>query len=319
MNLYNLPCIVGVGGNTNFGNCNFNLSNAQANILVPAGTKIPVSQLPTFVAYAQLQMRVDNPALRYQIIKGIKGVEKANIDAANATWGDGTEVETRAERVGRNYQMEGLCANQGLSAYIGKHAQYDVIPIFKGNVAVGTKATMPDGEPAVSGHSLAKITVTQYDEVINETQAMFLFGLQYADPEQWRNMLVFKPADGNMYKDLESLQTVDLTWVKNSPQVAGVYQVRATTACGQINMGELYSTELIAPALWSVKNQLGTTVPIETLTLNGLQNFSFTLDDASPAYVAGTHFTITGVAPSALAAADVEWYEFGKVVIPKGA
>lgn len=318
MNLIGLPCISAAGGNMGFGNCKKDLKNAKGFLLSPAGTTIPVSELPTFIADVLVNLRKDDKYARWQMVTGIKGVTKANVEAATATWGDGSTEETRSERIGRTYDFKNVCAFIGVSTLRGKEAQYDIWPIYDGNEVQGTQATMPDGEPAVSGFTLDNITVPLYTEAINETQAMWQFGFQLASGDEWRNMVIMQPEDGNLLKSLESMQTIELQWLKNTPQVTGTYQVAARTSCGSVNMGEVFATELADSSLWLVTNPVtGNAITVSGVTVNGLGNFVLALLTTDPDFTAATKLKVTLVAPSVLAAADIAWYEGTSIIIPK--
>ena len=318
MNLYNLPCVTAVGANTNVGNCSNDLKNAKGFLLTPAGFKVPVSKLPEFIAEMRLKLRLDDRYTRAQLVSGIKGVTKANIEAATATWGDGSTEETRDERIGRTYDFKNLCAFLAITSLKGKEDFYDIWPIYDGNQIQGTKATMPDGEAAVSGFDISTFKIPLYTEAINETQAMWQFGFELALSEEWRNMVVFQPEDGTLLKDLASLQTIDLEWHKVTPHVAGTYHIKATTSCGRVNMAELFGAELSEIALWKVTNPItGNDITVSGVTISGLNNFVLSLDVADADFVAATKLKITLAAPSVLAAADVSWYEATTIVIPK--
>lgn len=316
----NLECGNNLLKNTNFGSCARNLKNAKALLFLPAGTKIPVSKLPTFIADTLVLLRADNKATRAQYITGIKGVTKANIANATQQWGDGTTVDTREERPGRTYQMDNLCAFKGLSTYNGRHDDYDVLIINSDGVVMGTHSVIDlTREAAVSGFDLARIFTTQYDETINETQAMFEFMIELADGAEWRNMVPFMPTDGNALKSLSGLQTVELEWVKPTTVVAGTYYLRAKASCGGVNMAALYMTELSAPGLWKFTNPL--TVPETVITpaavtcVNGLVKVDFTVGDAN--FVAATQIKASLALPSVLTAAMVSYYESDTVTFLK--
>ncbi len=317
MNLYNLPCISAVGGNMGFGNCSFDLKNAKEFMITPAGTKVAASALTTFIATAQTNLRLDDKYQRWQKVTGIKGVAKANVEAATATWGDGTTQETRPERIGRTYDFKNLCAFLAVATLHGMDSMYDIWPIYDGNVIQGTKTTMSDSEPGVKGFSLATIRVLKYTEAINETQAMWQFNFELAEATEWDNMVIIQPEDGTL-KSLESMQTISLEWVKVTPPVAGSYHVKATASCGRVNMAEVFATELADAALWKVTNATtGAAITVEGVTISGLGNFVLALDDTDTDFTGATKLKITMVAPSLLDAADVSWYEATVIVIPK--
>lgn len=301
-----------------FGNCSKDLKNAKGFLLSPAGTKVPVSELDTFIADTLVKLRSDDRYARWQLITGIKGVTKANIEAATATWGDGTTEETRSERIGRTFDFKNLCAYLGVTTLRGKEDLYDIWPIYDGNDVQGTKATMADGEAAVSGFDIATFLCLLYTEAINETQAMWQLTVQLASGDEWRNMVVFSPEDGNALKDLASLQTIELEYRKVTPIVAGSYHVRATSSCGSVNMAEIYGTELADAALWVVTNATtGNAITVTGVTVSGAGNFVLALDVADLDFTAATKLKITMVPPSELNTAEVSWYEATSIVIPK--
>lgn len=315
--LYNLPCVVAVGGNTGFGNCNYNLKNAKGVVLVPTGTKIAQSKMVTFVTELKALLKKDQLAQRAQIVKNFKGAEAANIDASTATWGDGTEVTVRDERIGRTYQMESLCANQGLSKLNDRHAQYEAFMVFDGNVVTGAQTTMENGEPAVKGFKLSKIWTTQYAEAINDTQAQFTFTIVHDEPSEWRNLVAFKPEDGNVISsDNEPMADVQLVYYPTTPLVSGTYNVGATTACGQVNLTDMYATEIVELGLWKATNQAGTTIPVTAVTVQG-GKLKFVLDTTAPGFTAATIITIAGTAPSVWETEGLEMMEAGSVKIIK--
>lgn len=317
MNFQNLSCAPRIG-NTNPGNCNLNLKNAVALLFTPAGTSIAVSELDDFMTTADTNLHEDSKYKRWYLVKGIKGVEKNNIEASVQTWGDGSTVETRDERVGRSYQFDNLCLFTLLSSFKGLHDLFDVWVIYAGNVIQGTKGPLLDGEETVSGFDPSILNVSQYDEAMNETQAMFTAGFQLATAEEWRNMVVFQPTNGILVKDLSGLQTINLQWIKQDPHVPGTYHISARVSCGSTNMGEVFPTELASIALWkAVDAKTKIEITISGVTVSPLGNFIIALSTVDPEYTAATHIQISTVAPSALAAANLEWYESEPVTVPK--
>lgn len=316
--LYNLPCVVAAGGNTGFGNCNFNLKNAKGIILLPAGTKIPQTKLATFVTELQALLVADNITRRAQMVKNFRGAEAANIDVTTATWGDGTEVDVQDERIGRTYQMESLCASKGLSKLNGKHAQYEALMVFDGNIGVGAPTTTETGEAAVKGFELSRIRASQYAEAMNDTQAQFTFTVVHANPEEWRTLIAFKPEDGLLISsETEPMADVNLTYFPSTPLVPGTYAVEATTACGQVNVASLYPTEIIDNTLWAASNQDGTDIPITGVIVDTSGKIVFSLTTTAPGFTAATLITIKGTAPSIWATEGLEKMEAGSVKIKK--
>lgn len=314
--LNNMPCLVGAAGNLNVGNCNQDLKDVQLYLAVQKGTKFTQEEMAGFVAKISPLLHADNTATRIQIIKGFKGVEKANVEAGTFTWGDGSTQTTRDEIVGRTYQMKGDCLNQLIASLNDMSDSYELIPVFSDNVAVATLTTLEDGSEGVKGFSVSEIFASQYDETINDTPGNFTLRIIHADPSEWRNRIAFRPTDGNI-KDLSGIQTISFSKLNNSPQVAGTYRILAATGCGSVNVGKIFAVELADEALWVVTNQLGNVVPVDGVTVNANGEFIIALTTASANYTAGTRFTVTLVAPSLLSAAGVEWYEGGSVSFPK--
>lgn len=313
--LNNISCVVGVGGNTNIGNCNQDLKDVIAYILTPKGTKFTGTQMAAFNATIAALMHNDNPVARAQMVTGFMGAEKANIEATTFTWGNGTTTTTGDERIGRNYQMKGFCLNDVLGNMNGMSDSYEAWPIFRDNIVVGTKTTMADGAEGVKGYSLSDLFSTQYDEAMNDTPGQFIFRVIHADGSEWRNRVAFRPEDGDI-KALIGMQTVTLTERVRTPHVAGTYEVMARTGCGSINFVDVFGTEMLVPTLWRVTNNLGNVVEIDGITVSG-SNFQVSLDTADANYIAGTDFYIQFALPSVLAAADIEWYESTRVKVKK--
>lgn len=315
-NIINMPCIETTGGNTNVGNCVVNLNAPKGSLLVPRGTTFTRAELVAFIAKAETLLHKDNAFERAHLVKGYKGAEKANVEAGSATWGDGSTVVTSDERVGRTYQMEGVCGSNRLATLNGKHNLYDEIRIFDGNVAVVTKVQQGDGSYIFKGFALSEIYAGQYDEILNQTQAQFPFRLVHELGDEWRNKVAFKPNDGTLL-NMVGMQTAELELIPNTPQVAGTYSILVTSSCGSVNLADMFATELVDPTLWIVKNQLGAVVPVDSITVLPSGYFSLVLDDEDAAYTAATKFTVTLAKPSDLAAKEVKWFESTSITFPK--
>src|SRR5690606_15588185 len=122
---------------------------------------------------------------------------------------------------------------------------------------------------------------------------------------------------GNVLTDLNGLQNVLLENIPQTPVVSATYHIRATTACGGLNMSDLFPTEMIQAGNWVATNYVsGNTIDITSVTITGNGDFLVVLDDSDPDFVNGQRIKLCLAAPSVLEGAGIEGYESNCVILP---
>lgn len=110
--------------------------------------------------------------------------------------------------------------------------------------------------------------------------------------------------------NITGLQDVNII-VNSFSDGGGLANVKLVTACGAVNIGELYSTELAAAAMFVATNQdTGAVITISTVSfVSASKTFNITLDILDADYPVSGVVDLTMAAPSVLTAAGVEGYE----------
>lgn len=312
---YNFSCTTTEGGNVGLGNCNLDLKNVKSLLLLPKGTVIKRSQIPTMIADIKAMLTNDNWANRAQYVDGIEGAELANVDATTANYGYGTLVTTQEAKVGRTYTFRGKCASNVMSGINNRSSSFDVVFIHDGGVFNFAPASV-DGEDAVKGFAISTLEVGLYQETIQDTLPMFTVNIILENSEEWRYSVVIKPQGGNPLSELKSLRSIRLSYIKATPVVPGTYSI-SLEDCSDNGIMDIYDTELIDTDNWIIENaDNGATIAIDTLAIaNGRLLFKLLTSDAN--FTASTRIRIKGAAVSALVTNGITGIQLGSVEFNK--
>lgn len=312
---HNVPCLIGGAANTGVGRCSIDLKNVRKDILVPKGTRIAESDWATIFDKLSDMAHEEARTKRAYPIGIFLGAEPANVDPVTSEWGYGMTEKIREGKVGRTYQLKGLELNQRMRKFDDREDAYDRFFVVDGNRLVGTLGTNAlDGTRYIKGFALDRLNVAPYQEAMNSDPARWEYTVVHASSDEWDNIAVIQATDGTI-ADIEGLLDIVLTEKRKTPHVAGTYHILAD-ADGE-NLAELYPTELASVSLWrGIDADTGAALTISAVTVNAIGEFVLTFT-SDAAFTAAVKIRISLVAPSLLAAADVEWYESGYVVVPK--
>lgn len=312
---YNWGCFDVQGGNVGVGNCNQDLKNVNSFLLLPKGTMIKRSEIPTMVSLVKTMLSNDNWAQRAQFVTGIKGAELANVDATTGNYGYGGLVTTQDAKVGRTYTFAGKCQSIALSKINKMASSFDVVFVHDGGVLNFAPASI-DGEDAIKGFSIDTLEVGLYQETIQDALPMFTVNLILANSDEWRNSVVVMPMNGNPMSEWKSLRSIGLSYIKATPVVAGTYAI-SLEDCSAEDIISVYDTEVIDVDNWVVEDaDNGAVMAIDTLAIaNGRLLFKILTTD--PNFMASTRIRIKGAAVSTLVTNGITGFQFGSVEFNK--
>lgn len=132
----------------------------------------------------------------------------------------------------------------------------------------------------------------------------FVFLAKYINEQRAFVQANFDPSE------ITGLQDVDIV-VNSWDQNTGIANINLVTTCGGTNLFDEFKTQLANVGNFSAVDQDGNVVAITNVQLGALKSFDITLDTGD--LPDNGTVTLSGAAPSVLAAANIEGYEIGSV------
>ncbi len=236
------------------------------------------------------------------------------------TLGYGLNVPVRQSPYNWTFQFVngGFCRLRKLQDRNGRPISVFVFDEF--DTLIGTKGTADDGSIGMMGVPLDVFLARDWKANDGSNMTQYLLNLQFQSSYVNKN-IAFVKSDFPL-SSLKGLQDIILKVV--SGPATGVVQIQPLAGCGNVNLYDLYSSELAAAALWKAfRADTGASIPVSSVAANpGLKAFTVTLDTSDTNYTALTatgKVKLTLDSATALKAADIVGYEGLPVEYVRGA
>lgn len=248
MKAVNLSC-AGSNGNTGIQSCAWDPKNITGAILLPTGTAYDTAAVTTMYATLQAAAKADSPSDRIYPIGLFKSIEDKSTDVQIETDGYGGKSFVRDGDYDWMFEYKnGFCFYKALRTFHNKQQSFVVMFIDEvNNVLWGTT----DSNGDLTGFSLELLIVPniKINTGSNATKYYIEFGL--SNPTELNdNSYIVQLAANQQLTKLTGLLDTTLTATSSIDSTSGDVTVTLTSACGAVDLAELYPTELadITPA-----------------------------------------------------------------------
>lgn len=294
-------CAVNVG-NTGSPDCVFDPQLIVGGYLVPSAFELTAANLAT-EATLQTALRAAILAPKGQRIYPLPYGEALTDNSADVTLqqlsgGASIPVKDGDYDITQQYLRGGACVSNQIRKFTGTN--YKFIALDADGTLIGTKNTAGDG---IKGAPL--IYFYGYPYKFNTGSEVTAYRYRLAmRPKYFNELVAFaKTSDFDPF-DLPGLTNVILA---NTVRAANVLTV-TTTLCAGSNLADLFPTELVNVANWSVLGTAGAAVTITSIAIvNGVPTLTLTATGAYNTTAGG--MTIALSIPSVLDANGISFYE----------
>ena len=316
-NIRGLKCLTN-RRNTGLQGCSFIPKHKRGCFLVPYDFSVTVNDNMTddavvaaILAALDAALLNDNPALRAYFIGGFVGFEDKSEAENMQKFGFGTSQPTNRGKIMHEYQIDpqkGFGYFAALHTFDLQHEDFKIVTIDTTRI-YGCNKKSNGVLVAFQGQELDLLHVPDMKEP-NYTEAVkYVLSLGYANNEELNEELFAVDMGQNMltYGKAHTISDVLLT---GSFSATRVLKLKARTVIGGVNMGTLYGTELEDSTLYTFNNKLsGVAVAVTSNAYDPITGIWTITLTAGSGYVATQTLVVKYVAPSALVAGDVGYYE----------
>jgi hypothetical protein len=277
---------VGAGGNTGVGACFNNIKFIKAMISVPAGKKYPTTSIAAFKTAIEADILADISSQRAYPIQGLVKPTDSSVEPVFETFPDGSIANVNNGFYDWTFQFikGGLCLSIALQKANGMNRW--VFFIDEQGRLYGVDA----GVGYIQGVNPNLTYAPPFKLNTGTNVAVYATRVNFS-PEQLNvnaKILDFANDGGLQYlSSLNGLQDVKMT--QGAARSAGVMKVQASTACGTVDLHDLYATELAVVAGFRVRNTATkkplTVTAVADDTVNG--GWTVTVSASDPNYAAG--------------------------------
>lgn len=272
MKSVNLQC-AGDNSNTGVPSCSWTPSNVTGAILVPKGKAYTVADVATLWSTLQTDVAVDSAAERIYPILTFKAIDDQSTDVQIETDGYGGKSFVRDGDYDWMFEYKnGFCFYQSLRSFHTKNQAWDVLFIDEvNNTLWGTENA--DGDLAGFALELLIVPNIKINTGSNATKYYIRFGL--ANPAELNDAsyTVTFPTNQSLMKLSGLLDTYIAAANATIDGTSGDCALNLNSACGSVDMAELYPTELAdaTPAYcWQAYNVTqGAAVAITGVAVSG--------------------------------------------------
>lgn len=320
-----------IGGNAN---CHFDEPAVQAHIAIPndgsmerlfTGTELTGSGFRDAI---NALLHADNPAERAHFIGTYRDITPENTDPVEETASSGDTYEIRDAVAMTTYRLKNNnpCQFRNLRNWSmsGAWNNYTLLKVSP-DVIWGTTSFTDTGNAALKGLSISRFNVPMKAERTFDALATMNLRITYANNYELDNF-GFVPAkddSGRPYNPLTYFRNVeDVQLELISAGVSGSYNLFGFTGCGGQKFAALFGS-LLTLSLINVKNQLGATITVTSLTpidTDGdgiMDGWRLVVDTTDADWTAADTVTVSLKSVSTLAAAGIEFFESNAASAPK--
>lgn len=305
MTISNFAC-AGSNGNTGIPACSWSPSNITGAILIPKGKSYTKADIATFWSTLQADAKANTASQRIYPIGSFKSIEDKSSEVQIETDGYGGKTFVRDGDYEFMFEYKnGFCFYQKLRTFHNKNSQFTVAFIDEvNNVLWGTTNTA--GE--FTGFSLELLIVPNIKVNTGAAATKYYIDFGLSDATEI-NDLTYAVQFTSSEKLMQLTGLLDITLgVEVAITALGLVQLSAKYNCNNENLGDIYPTEIITPAIWSARNKAtGNAITVTTVTYNALtKRISVDLDSTDTDYpTSGGVAVITLGTVSALEAAGI--------------
>lgn len=309
--LNDINCAAPGRGNTGWGSCVVDFGAITGVILIPKGTEIAYSTLAALKTSLTNGQYANLPSARYYPITGLIPNADNTEDVSIQTYPDGTKVITAEGKYDYTFTLP-LGGKFCLQHRLRKHNSTgeDVLLVVDKKYLLGTEGS--------TAASIKGITPTiSYAQPVRFSQGTdattnYLYRLSF-EPTQINDRPQIVTFTDGFLGGLTGLQDVALTKISRS---VNLLTIKAKTACGTVNMYDLYSTQLAAVAAWKAFTEGGNELTITSVTADANNNaFVLTISTSDPDYVAGEPILVKMAGPNDLKTLNVIGFESDQISV----
>jgi hypothetical protein len=305
-------CVKPGSGNTATGACVINIARIVGAISIPSGTEIDIStDLAALKTALTSGTMVDDPLLRYYPIPNLVPQADNSGDLQVQTYPDGTVVVTGEGVYDWTFDLlEGKnCLSSRLRQHNGQNE--DILLVDAENHLIGQKGSTADMlkgyDPSIL-FALAPVLSQGQDAV-----TAYRWRLSFAKGQLADNLSLVDFGTDTFLRSLRGLQDVALNKISRT---VAVLKIGASTACGSVNLYNLYKTQLAVVGAWVVKNSAGAVITLSSVAADdNVLGWTLTLDTTDPDYVAGAPVNVSWAGPTELSALLVKGFESNIITV----
>lgn len=297
-----LNCLTPGGGNTGTGSCVLRIGRIIAAISIPHGAEIDVSgDLASIKALITAAILNNDPLARWYPIPNLVPQADNSEDLSIQTYPDGTKIVTGEGDYDWTFDL--LEGANCLASRLRKHnaMEEDILLVDENLQLLGqngsTDAMLAGFNPNIL-YALAPIPSQGIDSVTAYRWRLAFKKAQLADNLAWVSF-----GTDNYIRTIRGIQDVALS--QGAARVDNVVTIKASTACGSVDMYDSYSAALAKVTAWKVvRTSTGNVIDITGVAANAnVKGWDITVDDEDPDY-SGTagQLTVSFVGPASLAA-----------------
>lgn len=300
-----LICGVNNGGNTGFGECVVDIGLIMGILFVPKNTEFALTDLATLKTALEAAILNDVPSERIYPVQGFVALTDNSEDLTIQTFGYGGKQVVREGDIDLTFQfVDGaFCLNYNLRKANGLNKHFFLID--KNGKLIGTQGSAADTlkaiTPSLQWTPPFKLNdgsaVTMYSTRVSFSPSQINENISFVD---------FNDAAGTGgYAYLASLAGLQNIALAKISRAVAVLKVSAKTACGTVDLYDLYADDLADEALW-VANKDVAGVPGAVLTITSVakddnaKGWTVTIDTEDPDYSIGAPIWIKLAGPTTL-------------------
>lgn len=283
MTISNFAC-AGSNGNTGIPACSWSPSNITGAIMLPKGKTYSKADIASFWSTLQADAKANTASSRIYPIGAFKAMEDNSTEIQIETDGYGGKSFVRDGDYDFTFEYKnGFCFYQKLRTFHNKGSQFTVVFIDEiNNVLWGTTAS--NGE--FTGFSLELLLVPNIKVNTGAAATKYYVRFGLADATEL-NDSTYAVAFQSSQKLMQLSGLLDISLTQKSALTAlGVTTLSVKYNCNNEDLGDVYPTEIITPAIWSAKNKAtGNAITVTTVTYNAVTKLvTVDLDSSDPDY-----------------------------------
>jgi len=242
-------------GNTGFGQCFTDIGMPRGVLFVPKGAVYSTSDIATLKAAIEAGIMADSKTQRIYPLNNLIDVKDNTEAPVIQTFNTGAKSVVRNGFYDLTLQWEngGFCVLYALLKSQGQNSPF-LIYTDKG-LLIGTDAGTADIPEQMKGinPNLVYVNMFKFSDGTKVTEYSVTLNFEPTQINQGIAFVDFNQDGGLSYlSGLSGLQNVTLKQL--AAPTSTVIKIGALTACGSVNLHDVFASELAKPAAWIVKN-----------------------------------------------------------------
>lgn len=294
-----LNCVKPGTGNTGYGDCVLDIGRIVGLILVPKDTEIVFTDVATLKTAIAAAILSNDPYSRYYPVSKLVPQADNSGDLSVQTYPDGTVVVTGEGNY--DWTFDQLGGKNCLASRLRKHngSSEDVLLIDQYGHLLGINGVAAN---SIKGFSPSiKFALAPVLSPGNDAVTAYRYRLSFDKSQLADNLAVVDFGTDKSILSLTGLQDVALS--QGAARAANVVTIKAKTACGTVDMYDLYADALAVVGAWAVtRTSTGNVITVTGVAKNAnVKGWDITVDSSDPDYVATAgQLTISLAGPTTL-------------------